>query len=281
MESSGNHFIIVDEIHGYALRREKYGELSNRLCSHEAGRKVDACIFQSRTVNADAMIHIHIFDRYGNRLPVCGNGTRCFAKYLYEKHLRKKRIFRIDTGLKVVETVILGAQGNKAKVSMDMGSPKFVPKDIPALFTGESVVQEPLDLGDITVRITALSMGNPHAVILVDNVDKAPVAVLGSMIENHWCFPEKTNVEFVQVVHPGKLRVRIWEREEGETPSCATGACAALVAACLQGLCNREAVIAFEGGEFEVVWDSIKNDIQLAGIVLHGGDDSIEIDYFL
>ena len=201
---------------------------------------------------ADAKMRM--FNADGSEGKMCGNAIRCVGKYLYEIKDVKKTTLTVET-LSGIKTLTLHTNGGRVEaVTADMGAPFFVPDEIPALFAGEKVVGEKFIVGGKTYFVTCLSMGNPHCVVFGGDPDKIALEKIGPQFENHPAFPERVNTEFVQVVGRNELKMRVWERGSGETLACGTGACAAAVAAVVNGRCDKDADITVHllGGDLTV-----------------------------
>lgn len=215
-------------------------------------------------VGSDGLILIDPSDRYdfrmrmynadGTESAMCGNGSRCVGKYVYDKGHTGKTEIDLETGAGVRHLTLFPENGKVKSVRVDMGTPELSPVRIPVDHAGDRVVDMPFYLGADVFRITCVSMGNPHAVMFVDDVDKIDLEGIGKVLECHPFFPQRTNVEFIQVINPGELRMRVWERGTGETMACGTGACASLVAGVLNGKCERKAVLHLLGGDLQVEW---------------------------
>lgn len=254
MHGLGNDFVVIEDL---ASTWDLAPEAVAWLCDRHFGIGGDGLILVRRSSRSDAEFYMHYYNADGSLAEMCGNGIRCFAKYLVDRRLVGADVtdLVIDTlgGLKPV-TVVRDADGMMEAATVDMGEPVLAPAAIPARFDGDAVLDAPLAtaLGDVSV--TLVSVGNPHAVIWVDDVDEAPVETLGPEIEVHERFPRHTNVEFVQVLTPDRVRMRVWERGVGETLACGTGACAVVVAAALTGRSGRSVTVELPGGELEIVW---------------------------
>jgi len=253
MHGLGNDFVIIEDLDS-ALTLTP--QTVRRLCNRHLGIGADGLILVQRDPNDDPYMHYQNAD--GSIAEMCGNGIRCFVKYL------------VDTGLVVDSPVTVQTLGGPRPVvfdldddgrfvlaTVDMGIPILDPADIPADLEGDLIVEAPLKTDIGTFTITAVSMGNPHIVLWHDDspLDTAPVNTLGPIIECHPAFPEKTNVEFAQVTDAKHLRLRVWERGVGETLACGTGACATLVAAVLGCRTEREVEIELPGGTLAIRWD--------------------------
>jgi len=245
MEGLGNDFVVVDatrtrfalapaEIRRLADRR--FGVGCDQVLVVEAAR--EGADFRYRIFNAD-----------GGEVEQCGNGARCFAVYVREHHLTDKREIRVETD----GGIIVPRVEDDGEVSVDMGVPRFSPADIPFV-SGTGSIVEPLDVDGVIVEISAVSMGNPHAVQIVGDVDKAPVATQGPRIERHRRFPSRVNAGYMQIVDRATIRLRVYERGAGETLACGTGACAAVVAGRRRGLLDERVRVQTRGGDLTISW---------------------------
>jgi diaminopimelate epimerase len=252
MHGCGNDFIVVDD----PMSDWDFDEEAVQfLCDRHFGIGADGLILvrPAGEPDADAFMLYHNAD--GSLAEMCGNGVRVFARYLTEAGRLTGDAIAVQTlgGIKHVE-VFRDDDGHFALARVDMGEPVLAAADIPTTLPGDPVVDALVstDAGDVPV--TCVSMGNPHAVTWVDDVDGAPVTTLGPLVEAAPVFPRKTNVEFAQVVSPDRIRLRVWERGVGETLACGTGACATLVAAALTGRTGRSATIELPGGDLDIEW---------------------------
>ena len=201
----------------------------------------------------------------GSYSPMCGNGIRCVAKYVFDKGLSDKTTITVETGGSV-KTLNLNIEEGKVKtVRVDMGSPELRPQFIPIAEHGRNFINRSVIVGEDEFFVTALSVGNPHAVVFVPDVDKIDLKTLGPKFENHPLFPERVNTEFIQVIDKNTLKMRVWERGSGETQACGTGATASLVAAALNGHTGNSATVHLLGGDLLVEWDRDKNKVFLTG----------------
>ncbi|MBW2655455.1 MAG: diaminopimelate epimerase [Deltaproteobacteria bacterium] len=264
MEGIGNDFIILDDREGKIAHYKNYSALAKKLCSRHFGIGADGIILILESSEHDMKFRIYNSD--GSQAQMCGNGIRCFAKYLYENKMILQKKIRVDTKAgTVIPEVITNDKEQVRLVKVDMGEPVLFCRDIPFESPNEKAVEERLTVGDKAYRITAVSMGNPHAVIFVDDVEKVDVKGIGRSIETHERFPEKTNVEFIEVKSPTELKMKVWERGAGITLACGTGACAALIAANLTGRARDNAIVHLDGGDLEIHWDKETNHIFKTG----------------
>ncbi|MGL6048360.1 MAG: diaminopimelate epimerase, partial [Vogesella sp.] len=190
----------------------------------------------------------------------CGNGARCFVKFVTEQRLSNKRAIRVETA----RGVIVPELGEGGLITVDMGAPRFAPLQIPFVAEGDAITH-PLQVGDESIDITVVSMGNPHAVQVVSHVDTAPVATQGPLIEHHSRFPERVNAGFMQIVGRSEIRLRVYERGAGETQACGTGACAAVVAGIRRGLLDSKVTVHTRGGKLQIEWLGDGHPVRMTG----------------
>jgi diaminopimelate epimerase len=245
MEGLGNDFVVVDATRvPFSLSAEQI----RRLADRRFGVGCDQVLVVD-AARGDADFGYRIFNADGGEVEQCGNGARCFVVYVREHGLTDKREIRVET----LGGPIVPKLEDDGEVSVDMGVPRFAPADVP-FSGGTGAIVEPLDVDGRIVEISALSMGNPHAVQLVDDVDAAPVATLGPRIEAHPRFPNRVNAGFMQVVDRATIRLRVYERGAGETLACGTGACAAVVAGIRRGLLDARVRVHTRGGPLTITW---------------------------
>jgi diaminopimelate epimerase len=214
-----------------------------------------------------APVKMRIFNSDGSEGKNCGNGLRCVAKYAYEHGMVKERSFFIETLSGLVKAEVTVENGIVTNVTIDMGKPRLKRSEIPMIGPeAERVVAEPFEVDGQWYEITAVSMGNPHVIFYVDDINKAPVTTLGPMVEKDERFPEGVNVEFVEVVNDHELHFRVWERGSGVTQACGTGACAAVVASVLNGKTarNKETVVHLAGGDLIITWTD-EGNVRMTG----------------
>jgi len=264
MEGLGNDFVLIDDRAGNIGSYRPYPELAQMLCSRHFGIGADGIILILDSQDHDSKFRIYNSD--GSEAEMCGNGMRCFAKLLYEKKMISQKRFRVDTKAgTVIPEILPDDKGKVQSVRVDVGEPILLCRDIPFKSPNEKALDELLFVGDREYRITAVSMGNPHAVIFVDSYDTLDLETEGRAIETHERFPEKINVEFVQVLSRTELNMRVWERGAGVTLACGTGACAVLVAAHLTGRTEDRALIHLPGGDLDIHWDKATNHVFKTG----------------
>jgi len=256
MEGLGNDFVVVDATRTpFALSPEQI----RRLADRRFGVGCDQ-VLVVETARGDADFGYRIFNADGSEVEQCGNGARCFVVYVREHGLTDKQVIRVET----LGGLVVPALEADGEVSVDMGVPRFAPADIPFI-GGTGAIVEPLDVGGRIVEISALSMGNPHAVQLVDDVDAAPVAMLGPRIEAHPRFPKRVNAGFMEIIDRATIRLRVYERGAGETLACGTGACAAVVAGIRRGLLDARVRVHTRGGPLTIAWSGDASPVMMKG----------------
>jgi diaminopimelate epimerase len=254
MHGLGNDFILIDCIKQPETENLPFRDLSKNLCHRRFGIGADQILLLSPSDNADFMMKI--FNADGQEVEMCGNGIRCLAKYIWDRGLSDKNILKIDTLAGIIRPERVGKL-----VKVDMGMPIFEPEKIPvkigqqANIEEKAIVDYPIKIKDREFKITCVSMGNPHAVVFLnEDISDFPVSLYGPEIESHQLFPKRTNVEFVNVKSKTELTMRVWERGSGETMACGTGASAAGVAAMLKDLTARNVIIHLPGGDLIIEW---------------------------
>ena len=249
--------------------------LSRRLSDRHFGIGSDGLILIRPTENGDAMMDLYNAD--GSRAMMCGNGIRCVGRYVYERGIAKKETLRIDT-LSGVKTLHLDvANGMVQSIEVDMGEPVLEPASIPVLLPGERAVSVPVEMGDDVFSVTCVSMGNPHCVLFVEDVDALDLEELGPRFEWNPLFPQGVNTEFIQPLPDGSLKMRVWERGSGETWACGTGACASVVAACLCGKAKRQSVVHLRGGDLSIHWREEDGHVMMRGPAAFVFDGEIDL----
>jgi len=246
MHGLGNDFIVVD-CRGKAIPAP--GKVLKRLSDRRFGIGFDqALILKKPSKGIQADFRMDIYNSDGARVEMCGNGIRCLANYIWKRRLSTKQRLDIET----LAGIIRPKKDGKL-VRVDMGEPVLEGRAIPALKDG-MIKDYPFIAGDKTFRMTCVSMGNPHAVIFVRDVDSFPVEIYGPIIENSKFFPKRTNVEFIEVTSSKRIKMRVWERGGGQTLACGTGACAALVASSLNGFTGTNISVVLKGGTLKIEW---------------------------
>ncbi len=257
MHGLGNDFVVIDGVRqAIALTPAQIRFLADR----HFGVGCDQLLLVERPSHPGVDFHYRIFNADGGEVEQCGNGARCFVRFVHEQGLTETREIRVET-LGGVISPRLEADGT---VTVDMGVPVLEPERIPFASTSAEVVQ-PLEVDGGSIEITAVSMGNPHAVQVVADVDDAPVAAQGASIEAHPRFPQRVNAGFMQIIGRRHIRLRVFERGVGETLACGTGACAAVVAGILRGLLDSPVRVETRGGELSIAWQGIGAPVSMTG----------------
>jgi len=257
MQGVGNDFVVVDAIgQNVLLDAARVRQIADR----HFGVGCDQLLLIERPRSSGTDFYYRIFNADGEEVQHCGNGARCFLRYVRDKHLTDKREIRVETMAGVI-TPRLETDG---QVTVDMGPPIFAPAKIPFIAEREQLTYQ-LDVDGKTIEVSALSMGNPHAVQVVSDVDAAPVTTEGPLIERHARFPQRVNAGYMQIVDPHRIRLRVYERGAGETLACGTGACAAVVAGIARGLLTSPVTVQTRGGDLTIRWDSAAEPVLMTG----------------
>ncbi len=261
MHGLGNDFMVVDLVtQHFALRSELVKQLSDR----QFGIGFDQLLIVETPSNPDVDFRYRIFNADGSEVEQCGNGARCFARFVHDNHLTAKNPIKVETNSGIISLTLL----DKDQVLVNMGKPKLEPASLP--FNAELAQDNkyeltlPLNEGTHTVTLGAVSMGNPHAVVLVDDITSELVNQLGPELENHESFNKRVNVGFMEIENRGKMKLRVFERGAGWTLACGTGACAAMVTAHSWGLVDDEVIVSLPGGDLVISWDG-KGDVMMKG----------------
>ncbi|MFD3448807.1 diaminopimelate epimerase [Microbacteriaceae bacterium 4G12] len=254
MHGLGNNYIYVN-VFEEQLEEEQLPHIARQVSNVNTGIGSDGMILICPSDNAP--VKMRIFNKDGSEGKSCGNGLRCVAKYAYEHKLVDDTVFFIDTLAGVVKAEVTVTEGQVTSVTIDMGKPRLTRKEIPMHGEGEQpFIKETALYEEENYELTAVSMGNPHAVIFVDDIQKAPLTTLGPVLEKHPMFPESVNVEFIEIVNRAEMNFCVWERGSGVTQACGTGACAAVVAAILNEKMNKgqEITVHLAGGDLSITW---------------------------
>jgi len=257
MQGVGNDFVVID---GVRQRVDLTPALARKLADRHFGVGCDQILLVEPAGAPGVDFRYRIFNADGGEVEQCGNGARCFVRFVREQGLTAKAEIRVETKGGVIAPRLEADD----EVTVDMGAPVFEAKRIPFVTDSDAIVQ-PLVVDGETVMITALSMGNPHAVQIVADVDAAPVATQGPKIEAHPRFPQRVNAGYIQVLDRERIRLRVYERGAGETLACGTGACAAVVAGIRRGLLEPSVRVAARGGELTIAWAGADNPVFLTG----------------
>lgn len=260
MQGLGNDYVYVN---CFEETIEDPSGMAVKVSDRHFGIGADGLILIKPSKRAD--FEMEMYNADGSRGEMCGNGIRCVAKYVYDYGLTDKTQISIETlgGIKYVDLTV--EDGKARLVKVDMGSPVLEAEKIPVVGLGEKAVDEPIQVGNLEYRMTGVSMGNPHAVVFVEDVKGLDIEKIGSMFENHACFPNRVNTEFAHVLDRRTVEMRVWERGSGETLACGTGACAVAVACVLNGLTEEEVTVRLLGGDLQIQWDREKDTIYMTG----------------
>ncbi|MFZ7103128.1 MAG: diaminopimelate epimerase [Peptococcaceae bacterium] len=250
MHGLGNDFIIVNRFN--EEQRQDYSALAAKLCDRHFGIGADGLILVLPSAEAD--IRMRIFNSDGSEPEMCGNGIRCFAKYVFAEGLIRQKIMRVETLAGIIVPEIILDNDKVVSVKVDMGEPQLERSQIPMLGPYGNVLKEKITINDQEFEISAVSMGNPHCIIFLADLTDIQLEKWGPLLEKHKLFPNKTNVEFVQIKNREEAVVRVWERGAGVTLACGTGACAVLVAGVQNDLLARESLIRLPGGDLMIHW---------------------------
>jgi diaminopimelate epimerase len=257
MHGLGNDFVVIDAV---TQNINLSAAVIRRIADRHLGIGCDQVLIVEPPSSTDIDFNYRIFNSDGSEVEQCGNGARCLARFVRDRKLSGKESIRVKTMNRII-----GLSINKDNtISVDMGIPQFEPKDLPFEAECRSASYE-IDLGDQTATIAAISMGNPHAVMFVDDIDSAPVSTIGSKIEKHYRFPNKVNVGFVEVVNRRHVKLRVHERGSGETRACGSGACAAAVATIQKGLVDSPVTVALIGGNLTINWPGEGHSLIMSG----------------
>ncbi|MEP1216762.1 MAG: diaminopimelate epimerase [Marinobacter sp.] len=257
MHGLGNDFMVVDAIsQPFRMRPEMIRELADR----HFGIGFDQLLVVEPPGLPDVDFRYRIFNSDGSEVEQCGNGARCFARFVRDQRLTNKKVIRVQTAKGVIELRV----GRGGMVAVDMGVPELNPPAIPFAADRRKDIYS-VDVGGDTVELSAVSMGNPHGVLVVDDVDIAPVGELGPRLENHPRFPARANIGFLQILDRTHARLRVFERGSGETMACGSGACAAVVAGCLRGLLDNRVDVELKGGHLVIEWQGEGTPVMMEG----------------
>lgn len=269
MHGLGNDFVVLD---GVRQQVDLSPEQLRYLADRNFGVGCDQILLVEKATQAGVDFRYRIFNADGGEVEQCGNGARCFVRFVHEQGLTDKRQIRVETMRGIIEPRLEG-DGN---VTVDMGEPRFQPAEIPFL-ADDDVIIHLLDVADETLETTVVSMGNPHAVQVVEDVDTHPVGEHGPLIERHERFPKRVNAGFMQIVDEHHIKLRVYERGSGETLACGTGACAAAVAGIRRGLLTSPVRVATRGGELNIAWGGPGRPVLMTGPAVTVFEGEIEL----
>lgn len=260
MQGIGNDYVYVN---CFTEKVENPSEMAIKISDRHFGIGSDGLILIKSSDKAD--FEMEMYNADGSQGAMCGNGIRCVAKYVYDYGLTDKTSISVDTksGIKYLE---LSVENGKVKeVRVNMGAPVLTAEKIPMIYPKEQVLREPLNVNQNVYEVTAVSMGNPHVVVYMDNVKDLDIESVGPYFEKHRAFPESVNTEFVRVIDTNTVEMRVWERGSGETLACGTGACAVAVASVLNGYTQDHVTVRLLGGDLKIFWDRKENVVYMTG----------------
>lgn len=260
MEGLGNDYVYVN---CFRETVDNPSEVAKKVSDRHFGIGSDGLILIRPSEVADFRMDMYNAD--GSQAEMCGNGIRCVAKYVYDYGLTDKTSISIETlaGIKYLDLQV--TDGKVSLITVNMGSPELVPDKIPVISDSKRVVDEPIEVGGTTYKMTCVSMGNPHCIVFVEDTASFPLETVGPLFENHERFPKRVNTEFIQLLDRKTVNMRVWERGSCETLACGTGACASAVACILNGLTEDEITLHLLGGDLIVRWDQEKNLVYMTG----------------
>jgi len=269
MQGQGNDFVVFDGVRQQVrLSRAQVRAIADR----HFGVGCDQLLVVEKPASEANDFRYRIFNADGGEVEQCGNGARCFARFVLDQKLTTKRRIRVET----VGGIVTPTLEDSGRVTVDMGAPRFDPREVPFL-ADETRLVYPLVVAGVTLEVSVLSMGNPHAVQVVESVDRAPVATQGPLIENHPAFPQRVNAGYMQPLSRSHIRLRVWERGAGETLACGTGACAAVVAGIRRGLLDAEVRVSTRGGDLMIRWPGDSAPVMMTGDAVAVFDGEIDL----
>ena len=269
MQGAGNDFVVVD---GYTKPVKLSSTQIQQIANRFFGVGCDQLLIVEKTATPDVDFRYRIFNADGSEVQQCGNGARCFVRFVVDKGLTNKESIKVETASGII-TLMLEENG---QVTVNMGPPNFDPQSLPFLRETQAL-QYSLALKETAINISAVSMGNPHAVVVVDDVNTAPVVEIGAEIESHPHFPQHVNAGFMQVIHPHEIKLRVYERGSGETLACGTGACAAVVSGIQLNLLRSPVLVNMRGGQLNITWTNASSPVMMTGPATIVFEGEIEI----
>ncbi len=262
MHGCGNDYIYINGAE-YKIPAQNKPEFVQRLSDRHFGIGGDGVIFINPSDEAD--FEMEMYNADGSRAEMCGNGIRCVAKYVYDKGMTDRIQISIISAGKIKYLTLTVEDGKVSTVRVDMGKPELSASLIPVISEHEQVVDEEITVGENVYRMTCVSMGNPHAVVFMDNVADLDLTKIGPQFEHHERFPKRINTEFVRVIDRNTVEMRVWERGTGETLACGTGCCATAVACVLNGKTEADVTVKVLGGEIRIQWDREADTVFMTG----------------
>jgi len=260
MQGIGNDYVYVNCLQETV---PDPGQTAIKVSNRHYGIGSDGLILIKPSKVAD--FEMDMYNADGSQSAMCGNGIRCVAKYVYDYGLTDKLNISVDTksGIKYLDLTV--KNGKVVLITVDMGEPELKSGNIPIISGKDKVIMEPIEIDGVTYRMTGVSMGNPHAVVFIENVKELDIEKIGPQFEHHSFFPERINTEFVKVLDEHTVEMRVWERGSGETLACGTGACAVAVASVINGFVKDEVIVKLLGGDLKIYWNREENKVYMTG----------------
>jgi len=260
MQGIGNDYVYVNCLQETV---PDPGQTAIKVSNRHYGIGSDGLILIKPSKVAD--FEMDMYNADGSQSAMCGNGIRCVAKYVYDYGLTDKLYISVDTksGIKYLDLTV--ENGKVVLITVDMGEPELKSGNIPIISGKDKVIMEPIEIDGVTYRMTGVSMGNPHAVVFIENVKELDIEKIGPQFEHHSFFPERINTEFVKVLDEHTVEMRVWERGSGETLACGTGACAVAVASVINGFVKDEVTVKLLGGDLKIYWNREENKVYMTG----------------
>ena len=262
MHGCGNDYVYIDGA-TQKIPQERMPDFVRKMSDRHFGIGGDGVIFINPSQEAD--FEMEMYNADGSRAQMCGNGIRCVAKFVYDKHLTDQTEITVVSAGSVKKLKLYVTDGRVERVRVNMGRPILKASEIPVLSDEEQVLNWPVFVADRQWKMSCVSMGNPHAVVLAEDVASLPLTAIGPKFENHSMFPERVNTEFIRILDRNTIELRVWERGSGETLACGTGCCAAVAACVLNGLTERSVAVRVLGGELQIEWDENTGEIFMTG----------------
>lgn len=271
MHGIGNDYIYINCMESMP---DRLSELAEEMSDRHFGVGGDGIVLICPSDKAD--FRMRMFNNDGSEARMCGNASRCIARYVHDHKLTEKTRISLETlsGIKVL-SLNMSTDGEIESVTVDMGEPELSAAEVPVRCAAERMMETPVATSWGNVGVTAVSMGNPHGVVFVDRIEDVPFETLAPELEKHPMWPDRANIEFLQIISPSEVRMRVWERGTGETLACGTGACASAVAAALTGRCGREVTVHLRGGDLNIRWAE-NNHVLMTG----GATEVFEGNYY-
>lgn len=273
MQGIGNDYVYVN---CFEETVENPAAVSEFVSDRHFGIGSDGLVLIMKSDCAD--FRMRMFNADGSEAEMCGNATRCVGKYVYDNGLTDKTDITLETKAGIKYLKLFTENGKVTRVTVNMGEPILTPQLIPVDYTGEEFINKVISVDGTEYAITCVSMGNPHAVVYMDDIENLDIETLGPKFELHQIFPKRTNTEFVKVIDKSTVEMRVWERGAGETLACGTGACAVLVASVLNGKCERKSTVRLIGGELTIEWREDDNCVYMTGPAEKVFDGEIDIE---